>query len=98
MLTDEQLAQQQRDRRDYLFSDEAYGQRCRDNEQEMAQMWTTFFKWGGLPGLVLVGFFAAVGHGLAGLVVVLFLLSPWILGLIMGTLCASLFPGWRGMV
>ena len=66
--TDQELAQQQRYRRDYLFSDEAYGQRCRDNERDMNAMWRGGIKWGGLAGLAIFAFFAALGAPTGGAV------------------------------
>jgi len=76
----------------------SYEERCRENEKEVAAMWRTFIKWGGVPGLIFVGFCAALGEAFGGLVLVLLVLSPWLIGLFAGTLCQALFPGWRGLL
>ena len=68
-LEDAELAEEQRARRHYLFSDECYGQRVRDNKRQVAAMWRTGLKWGGLAALAIFGFLSAVGHSFFGAVV-----------------------------
>ena len=94
---DQELAEQLRDRRHYLFSDECYGQRVRDNDQEMAAMWRAGTKWGGLASLAVFAFFAAIGAPAGGALLGICLFAFVCFPLMVGSLFGSLFPGWRGL-
>ena len=96
-LSDAEINASHRARQDYLFSDDCYAERCRDNELEMNRLWRGSIKVGLFIGLFFGGLVTSSGQ----LPLVLFAFAiGFTLALfpaMVSQLFASLFPGWRGM-